>query len=72
MPLLNPIHLKDGTTVSAIPVPKNTRVVMNITAANRDPTLWGPDADEWRPSRWLEPLPRAVEEAHVPGVYSHL
>ncbi|KAI0717433.1 cytochrome P450 [Cerioporus squamosus] len=72
MPLLDPIRLTDGTTVSAIPIPKNTRIVMNINAANRDPTLWGPDADEWRPSRWLEPLPRAVEEAHVPGVYSHL
>ncbi|RPD79156.1 cytochrome P450 [Lentinus tigrinus ALCF2SS1-7] len=72
MPLFEPIRLNDGTTVSAIPVPKNTRIVMNINAANRDPTLWGPDADVWRPSRWLEPLPRAVEEAHVPGVYSHL
>ncbi len=72
MPLLDPIRLKDGTMVSAIPIPKNTRIVMNINAANRDQTLWGPDADEWRPSRWLEPLPRAVEEAHIPGVYSHL
>ncbi|KAI0701721.1 cytochrome P450 [Earliella scabrosa] len=72
LPLSTPIQLRDGTTVSAIPLPKGTRIVANVAAINRDPGLWGPDAEVWRPSRWLEPLPRAVEEAHIPGVYSHL
>ena len=72
MPLSEPIRLKDGTLTDAIPIPKGTRVLPNVGASNVDPALWGPDAHEWRPERWLEPLPRAVEEAHVPGVYSHL
>ncbi|EJF63643.1 cytochrome P450 [Dichomitus squalens LYAD-421 SS1] len=72
MPLSEPIRLKDGTLTDAIPIPKGTRVVPNIGASNVDPALWGADAHEWRPERWLEPLPRAVEEARVPGVYSHL
>ncbi|CDO71925.1 hypothetical protein BN946_scf184940.g72 [Trametes cinnabarina] len=41
-------------------------------ACNCNKELWGEDAYEWRPERWLEPLPRALEDAHIPGVYSHL
>ncbi len=72
MPLMEPIRMRDGTLSNALHIPKNARVIANITACNRDPALWGPDANEWRPSRWLEPLPRELEEAHIPGVYSHL
>ncbi|KAM5537055.1 hypothetical protein V8D89_009201 [Ganoderma adspersum] len=72
LPLSEPIRLRDGTLVDAIPIPKGTRVLPDVGASNVDPALWGPDAHEWRPERWLEPLPEAVEEAHIPGVYSHL
>ena len=72
LPLSEPIRMRDGTTVDAIPIPKGTEIIPGIIASNTDPGLWGLDADVWRPERWLEPLPRAVEEAHIPGVYSHL
>ncbi|RPD65435.1 cytochrome P450 [Lentinus tigrinus ALCF2SS1-7] len=72
MPVTEPIRMRDGTHTNAVPIPKGTRIIANVTACNRDPALWGPDANDWRPSRWLEPLPREVEEAHIPGVYSHL
>ncbi|PIL34233.1 cytochrome P450 [Ganoderma sinense ZZ0214-1] len=72
LPLSEPIRMRDGTMVDAIPIPKGTEVLPNVIAANCNPALWGPDASEWRPERWLEPIPRAVEEAHIPGVYSHL
>ena len=72
MPLSEPIRLRDGTTTQAIPLPKDTLVIPNLMACNRYKSLWGEDADEWRPERWLEPLPRAVEEARIPGVYSHM
>lgn len=32
---------------------------------------WGEDALEWKPERWLKPLPRAVEDAWIPGIYSN-
>ena len=32
----------------------------------------GEDADEWKPERWLKPLPAVLEEARLPGVYSNL
>ena len=72
MPLSEPLRMRDGTMVSALPLPKGTRVVPDIRGCNRDTALWGHDAAVWRPERWLEPLPPAVEEAHIPGVYSHL
>lgn len=72
LPLVTPVRALDGTLLSAIPVPKGTRVVGDVHACNRDPATWGPDADKWRPERWTEGLPKSVEDAHIPGVYSHL
>ncbi|KAM5537048.1 hypothetical protein V8D89_009194 [Ganoderma adspersum] len=71
LPLSEPIRLRDGTMFNAVHLPKGMEIIPDVGAANCDTTLWGPDAHEWRPERWLEPLPRALEEAHVPGVYSH-
>ncbi|KAI0662508.1 cytochrome P450 [Cubamyces menziesii] len=72
LPLSEPIRGIDGTLMPAIAVPKGTRVVGDIYGCNRNSALWGPDAHEWRPERWIEGLPKAVEDAHVPGVYSNL
>ncbi|KAJ1307064.1 hypothetical protein OPQ81_008043 [Rhizoctonia solani] len=33
---------------------------------------WGDDADQFKPSRWLDPLPCSVTEARIPGVYSNM
>ena len=47
-------------------------IIIPILALNRDKKLWGEDAHEWKPDRFLSPLPRTVEEAHIPGVYSNM
>ncbi|EPS93818.1 hypothetical protein FOMPIDRAFT_1135460 [Fomitopsis schrenkii] len=72
MPLSEPVRGLDGTLISEIPVPAGTIILIGILASNRNPQVWGPDAEEWKPERWLNPLPESVKEAHVPGVYSHL
>ena len=72
LPLSEPIRGLDGTLMSEIPVPKGTYVLVGIRACNRSKALWGDDALEWKPERWLAPLPEAVGKAHVPGVYSNL
>ncbi|PIL26672.1 cytochrome P450 [Ganoderma sinense ZZ0214-1] len=72
LPLSQPLRGVDGTMMSEIPITKGTVVLSNIPACNRNKAVWGEDALEWKPERWLQPLPKSVEEAHVPGIYANL
>jgi len=62
----------DGRERSEIFVAKGTNIIVSAFGANCNPELWGTDSYEWKPERWLSPLPEAVIEAHMPGIYSHL
>ncbi|KAF5342991.1 hypothetical protein D9758_013699 [Tetrapyrgos nigripes] len=72
LPLSTPIAGIDGTLITELHVPKNTHIIISVLNSNRNPAIWGPDALEWKPERWLSPLPDELVEAHIPGVYSHL
>ncbi|CCM00085.1 uncharacterized protein FIBRA_02112 [Fibroporia radiculosa] len=72
LPLSEPIRGVDGTLMHQILIPKGTKVIIGILGSNINKALWGEDALEWRPERWLAPLPNALTEAPIPGVYSNL
>ncbi|KAL2150481.1 hypothetical protein VTH82DRAFT_7044 [Thermothelomyces myriococcoides] len=36
-------------------IPKGTEMVVSIWQVNRSPEIWGPDADRFRPERWINP-----------------
>uniref|UniRef100_A0A8H7Y036 Cytochrome P450 n=1 Tax=Psilocybe cubensis TaxID=181762 RepID=A0A8H7Y036_PSICU len=72
LPLATPIKGLNGQQISEVPVPAGTNVFVSILASNRNPDLWGPDSYEWKPERWLSPLPEPLITAHMPGIYSHL
>ena len=72
LPLSKPIRGEDGSVIQQLAVPRGTNIVIGMMACNRQKALWGDDAYEWKPERWLRPLPEAVEKASIPGVYSHL
>ncbi|KAJ3552463.1 hypothetical protein NP233_g12877 [Leucocoprinus birnbaumii] len=72
LPLSKPIQDSTGQEISEVFVQKGTNIVISVLGANCNPDLWGPDSYEWKPERWLAPLPKSVEEAHMPGIYSHL
>ncbi|KZP22742.1 cytochrome P450 [Athelia psychrophila] len=72
LPLSQPIVGIDGTDIHEITVPKGTTVTVAIMRANRDPEIWGDDAQEWIPERWLDSPPDKVANAHFPGVYSNM
>ncbi|EIW54990.1 cytochrome P450 [Trametes versicolor FP-101664 SS1] len=72
LPLSEPVRGKDGRMMHELHIPKNTSVFVGINASNTNPALWGPDAYEWKPERWLEPLPETVLNARIPGVYANL
>ncbi|KAL7277359.1 hypothetical protein ACG7TL_009219 [Trametes sanguinea] len=72
LPLSQPIRATDGTLMTEIVVPRGTNIIVAIMASNRNKALWGEDAHEFKPERWLKPLPEALEKAGIPGVYSNL
>ncbi|THU90950.1 cytochrome P450 [Dendrothele bispora CBS 962.96] len=72
VPLSKPITGVDGRKISELALPKDTLVFIGSINSNRDPELWGTDAFEFKPERWLSSLPQAVVDAHLPGVYSNL
>ncbi|KAK7751728.1 hypothetical protein SLS62_006389 [Diatrype stigma] len=44
-----------GAMLLGRPVPEGTRIILSPWATNFDPKLWGADAAEFRPERWLSP-----------------
>lgn len=72
MPLAAPVRGKDGKTFTEVPLPKGTDVAIAAWGSNINPAIWGEDAEEWKPERFIQPLREAVTEAHIPGVYSNL
>ncbi|GJJ11676.1 hypothetical protein Clacol_005912 [Clathrus columnatus] len=54
IPLDIPIKLTTGEVVSSIPVERGQQVFMSFINYNRLKSVWGDDADEWHPERFLE------------------
>ncbi|KAM0260482.1 hypothetical protein ACHAQJ_002714 [Trichoderma viride] len=42
-----------NTTIQGVPVREGIRIVLVPFAVNVDPKLWGPDAGEFNPERWI-------------------
>lgn len=72
LPLAFPIIGSDGKRLSKILVPKNTVLTVSIVGVNRSTAIWGSDALEWKPQRWLGELPASVKDSCMPGIYSHM
>ena len=72
LPLSDPLTTVSGQKITEIMVPKGTLVFLSLHQSNRDRELWGFDAAGWKPERWLKPLPSALVDAKIPGVYSNM
>ncbi|KAK6974831.1 cytochrome P450 [Favolaschia claudopus] len=69
VPLGKPFIGKDGKERDCIPVRKGQTLHIPMLAVNTDKSVWGEDADEFRPERW-DNLPAAV--SGVPGVWGNI
>ncbi|KZV76320.1 cytochrome P450 [Peniophora sp. CONT] len=69
IPLANPIVTKSGQTISSIPVRKGQELQICIASYNRNPEVWGADADQWNPDRFAH-----LEKAKMTsvGLYANL
>ena len=53
LPLQFPVRTTTGAQSSAVHVPAGTNIIISVLGANHEKRVWGEDADEWRPERWL-------------------
>ena len=72
LPLSTSIVGADGTVMDEIPIPKGCEVIIGILGANTSKDIWGEDSLEWRPERWLDPLPSSVAQNTLSGVSPNL
>ncbi|KAI4108460.1 MAG: hypothetical protein L6R37_001064 [Teloschistes peruensis] len=66
------ISLPDHNERRDVVIPPSTAVNINLQALHTDPKLWGPDALEWRPTRWLQKSSPHEKESFIstaPGQY---
>jgi cytochrome P450 len=51
---------------------KGDPVIVPILLINRSTELWGADAREWRPARWLQDGGAPAPARDIPGVWGHV
>ncbi|KAF8130328.1 cytochrome P450 [Boletus edulis] len=71
LPLSKPILGVSGDMIHEVRVSKGTEIMISISAYNRDKDLWGEDAHEFKPDRWLDGTMDGKESPGV-GVYANL
>jgi cytochrome P450 len=55
------------TSINSTFVPKGTLCFVAPWATNRDPSLWGPDAEQFRPERWIDHLETGQDRVNYVG-----
>jgi cytochrome P450 len=75
LPLSRPYVDRDGVLHESIAISKGDSLWIPTLAVNCSVELWGPDAKEWKPERWINGsdhagVPEAVKS--IPGVYSNV
>ncbi|KAG2066949.1 cytochrome P450 [Suillus decipiens] len=53
IPLSEPVRTKSGELTDSISITKGTLITISIAGINRSSAIWGADAKEFKPSRWL-------------------
>ncbi|KAF8499477.1 cytochrome P450 [Hysterangium stoloniferum] len=54
IPLTKPVKTESGRLISSITISRGQRVFISFIAYHRLKAIWGEDADQWRPERFLE------------------
>ncbi|KIJ55998.1 hypothetical protein M422DRAFT_138272, partial [Sphaerobolus stellatus SS14] len=65
IPLQFPQKTKYNDTVTSIPVSKGQYIILSLFAYNRLTQVWGPDADKWKPERFLSGSLKESQKVNV-------
>ncbi|KAL5488430.1 hypothetical protein ACEPAI_6548 [Sanghuangporus weigelae] len=72
VPLSVPITTATGERVDHITLARDTSIIVPIRAINRSEEIWGPDAKEFKPERWLNSESGLTEKAKEIHGYHHI
>ena len=63
-----------GVRMKAVPIPKGTVVSISILGSNYKKEVWGEDAFEFKPERWMTDRVGGIGKNGVryPGIYSNM
>jgi cytochrome P450 len=50
--LTSPREAEEDVVIAGVPIPKGTMLVMIPAMVQRNPLIWGEDADDFNPDRW--------------------
>ncbi|KAJ7434801.1 cytochrome P450 [Mycena galericulata] len=70
LPLLNPVRTASGALIDKIPIRKGTVLTTSLYYTNTAKSIWGADAAEFNPERWLDGKDVPVYAKEYPG-YHH-
>ncbi|KAG2352079.1 cytochrome P450 [Suillus spraguei] len=62
IPVQFPVRTASGEEINTISVAKHQAIIMSIVAANHNQAVWGEDASEWKPERWLNSTQAGVKD----------
>ncbi|KAF9484959.1 cytochrome P450 [Pholiota conissans] len=69
LPFRKPIMDRNGKMIDGVLIKKGQALIIPIKAVNRDKSIWGEDANEFKPERW-EKIPEAA--SMIPGTWGNL
>lgn len=73
VPLQFPVRSVSGEEINTISVAKHQTITISILNANHNQAVWGEDASEWKPERWLNSTQAGVKDGvRYTGAYSSM
>ncbi|EIW53608.1 cytochrome P450 [Trametes versicolor FP-101664 SS1] len=69
IPISEPFVDRHGKVQDSIHISKGSPIIIPVLSLNRSTELWGADALEFKPERWIDP-PETI--SGIPGVWGHI